>query len=148
MHRRIARGAAQCMAGLATAGGMLLGQPASPWGAALHPAWLTGPAAGAQPAASGSTLDWPGYGRDGTNARYAPAAALSPATAHALRLAWTFHTGVASAKSSFEATPVVAGGRLFIAAPDDTVFALDPGQRPAAVALRSAALPPPPGPAA
>src|SRR6185503_20521145 len=38
----------------------------------------------------------------------------------------TFHTGVVSQKTSFEATPVIAGGRLFITAPNDTVFALNP----------------------
>ncbi|HXT36883.1 MAG TPA: PQQ-binding-like beta-propeller repeat protein [Chloroflexota bacterium] len=84
--------------------------------------------AAARPAASTTlrSFDWPGYDRDGSDMRYAPTSAITPATAGHLRLAWTFHTGIVSPKTSFEATPVVAGGRLFIAAPNDTVFALDP----------------------
>ena len=78
--------------------------------------------AGATP----KSVDWPSYGGDGAATRYASVSALTPATASRLRLAWTFHTGVVSQKTSFEATPVIAGGRLFIAAPNDTVFALDP----------------------
>jgi len=74
----------------------------------------------------GTQVDWPSYGRDAANTRYAPVSALTPANVGRLRLAWSFHTGVAGLKTSFEATPVVAAGRLYIAAPDDQVFALDP----------------------
>jgi quinohemoprotein ethanol dehydrogenase len=80
--------------------------------------------AGSAQAATG--MDWPGYGHNGANTRYAPSPALTPGSAARLRLAWTFHTGIVNQFTSFEATPIVAHGRLFIAAPDDTVFALDP----------------------
>lgn len=78
------------------------------------------------PAATSTNLDWPLYGGDAANSRYSPATSITAANARTLRLAWSFHTGVFSATTSFEATPVVAGGRLFITAPDDEVFALDP----------------------
>lgn len=71
-------------------------------------------------------MDWPGYAGDSSNMRYAAVNAISTANVARLRLAWRFHTGIASSATSFEATPVVAGGRLFIAAPNDEVFALDP----------------------
>jgi len=80
----------------------------------------------AAPPASAPSLDWPGYGGDGSNARYAAAGTLTPATVGRLRLAWSFHTGVAGRKTCFEATAVVAAGRLYLAAPNDEVFALDP----------------------
>jgi len=76
--------------------------------------------------AAGTTLDWPNYGGDAAGTRYAPIAAITTVNAGRLRLAWSFHTGVSGPKTSFEATPIVADGRLYIAAPDDEVFALDP----------------------
>ncbi len=92
----------------------------------LLAAALTMLAVAAQPRAAPATLTWPQYGGDGSNQRYSPATAINTTNAARLRLAWSFHTGVAGPKTSFEATPVVADGRLFIAAPDDEVFALDP----------------------
>ena len=73
-----------------------------------------------------ATIDWPGYGGDGTNMRYSPAVQITSANAGRLRLAWSFHTGIAGSKSSFEATPIIADGRLFVTAPDDEVYALNP----------------------
>jgi PQQ-dependent dehydrogenase (methanol/ethanol family) len=92
-------------------------------------ALLVAPYAGTAHSASGASaaaVNWPGYNRGGSSMRYAPIDALTPATASKLRLAWTFHTGIVSQKTSFEATPVIAGGRLFIVAPNDMVFALNP----------------------
>ncbi len=42
------------------------------------------------------------------------------------QVAWSFYTGVMGLNTSFESTAIVAGGRLYITAPDDEVFALDP----------------------
>ena len=79
------------------------------------------PAAGAGPA----SLDWAQYDNDASDARYSLAARITPGNAAGLRLAWSFHTGVSSPRLSFESTPVEAGGRLFLTAPDDEMFALD-----------------------
>src|SRR5579884_258236 len=65
------------------------------------------------------TMNWPTYGGDGANMRYAPVAQITTANVGRLRLAWSFHTGVMGPKSSFEATPIVADGRMFVTAPDD-----------------------------
>jgi PQQ-dependent dehydrogenase (methanol/ethanol family) len=70
--------------------------------------------------------DWPLYGGDVGNTRFSPAAEITPASAASLHLAWRFHTGVSGRNTSFESTATVADGRLFITAPDDEVFALDP----------------------
>ncbi len=75
--------------------------------------------------ASPATLAWANYGGDSGGTRYSPATALTTANVAALRLAWSVHTGVSAANTSFEATPIVAAGRLYISAPDDEVFALD-----------------------
>src|SRR5579859_2414854 len=71
-------------------------------------------------------MDWPVYGGDAGNTRYSPAAQITPANVGALRLAWSFHTGVTTGNPSFESTAVITGGRLFLTSPDDQVFALDP----------------------
>ena len=73
-----------------------------------------------------AALDWPLYGGDSGNTRYAPATAITTSNVGTLRLAWSFHTGVFGRGTSFESTPVVADGRLYLTAPDDEVFALDP----------------------
>ena len=80
----------------------------------------------AAPAAGGSTSDWPLYGGDAGNTRYAALDQITVGNVSALKLAWTFHTGVGGRSASVEATPVIAAGRLYITAPDDEVFALDP----------------------
>jgi quinohemoprotein ethanol dehydrogenase len=92
---------------------------------------VAGVGAGAAPrhpalSAAPATLEWSQYGGDPRGTRYSPAASITTANAASLRLAWSFHTGVSAGNTSFEATPVVAGGRLYISAPDDEVFALDP----------------------
>jgi PQQ-dependent dehydrogenase (methanol/ethanol family) len=86
------------------------------------------PTPGVTPGAPGpqAALDWPLYGGDLGNMRFSPATEITSANAASLRLAWRFHTGVTGSNAGFESTAVVAGGRLFITAPDDEVFALDP----------------------
>jgi quinohemoprotein ethanol dehydrogenase len=78
------------------------------------------------PASAPAPLTWANYGGDAGGTRYSPATAITRANVASLRLAWSFHTGISATNTSFEATPVMAAGRLFISAPDDEVFALDP----------------------
>lgn len=72
-----------------------------------------------------ATVDWPGYGGDPASTRYSPAAQITTANAHELRLAWSVSLG-GPANAGAESTPVVADGRLFITTPNQDVFALDP----------------------
>lgn len=78
------------------------------------------------PLSSQPSLDWPLYGGDLGNTRFSPAGEITAANVASLRLAWSFHTGVSGRNTSFESTAIVADGRLFITAPDDEVFALNP----------------------
>jgi quinoprotein glucose dehydrogenase len=88
------------------------------------------PAAHAAPAAD---LEWPFYGADQGGQRYSPASQITKVNVAALKAAWTFSTGDVSTKgralrhASFEDTPIMAGGRLYVCSPFNEVSALDPG---------------------
>lgn len=72
-----------------------------------------------------SNVGWSLYGGDSGGMRYVTSGTVSLANVASLKLAWSFHTGVSGPGMSFESTPVVVGGRIFLTAPDDEVFALD-----------------------
>jgi quinoprotein glucose dehydrogenase len=90
---------------------------------------LLASAAGAQ-----STPDsgWPTYGNDPGGTRYATARQINRSNVARLRLAWTYRTGALDPetdlrqKASFESTPILVEGRLFLSTPYDHVIALDP----------------------
>jgi PQQ-dependent dehydrogenase (methanol/ethanol family) len=69
-------------------------------------------------------LDWPYYGADVYNTRYADIDQINPSNISQLKPAWTFHTGVGNA--GMEMTPLVVDGVMYITASDDEVFALNP----------------------
>jgi quinoprotein glucose dehydrogenase len=76
---------------------------------------------------------WPAYGGDQGGERFSPAAQINPGNVGQLRRAWHYSTGdmaskgAAMAHASFEDTPILAGGRLYVCSPFDEVSALDPG---------------------
>jgi quinoprotein glucose dehydrogenase len=76
--------------------------------------------------------DWPTYGGDPGGMRYTTARQITPANVSTLAPAWTFHTGsiankpVDKAKASFEATPILFRGALYLTSPLDKVFAVNP----------------------
>jgi quinoprotein glucose dehydrogenase len=77
--------------------------------------------------------DWSFYGGDAGGMRYSTARQITPANVTGLRPAWRYSTGDlnrhprAIAHASFEDTPILAGGRLYVCSPFDEVSALDPG---------------------
>src|SRR5665213_2380367 len=79
-----------------------------------------------------SASDWPTYGGDPGGMRYTTARQITPSNVSTLTPAWTFHTGsiaknrVDTAKSSFEATPILFRGALYVTSPFDEVFAVNP----------------------
>jgi quinoprotein glucose dehydrogenase len=85
------------------------------------------------PVARAPDVDWPFYGGDAGGQRYSTAAQITPANVRELAPAWTYATGeaVRNAKNlkhaSFENTPILAGGRLYICSQFDAVSAVDPG---------------------
>lgn len=78
-----------------------------------------------------SESDWPNYGRDPGGTRYSPLTQISRANVAQLRVAWRFSTGEAGAayaterNTSFEATPLVVQGIMYVPTPLGRVFALD-----------------------
>jgi quinoprotein glucose dehydrogenase len=76
---------------------------------------------------------WPYYGADQGGQRWSPAAQITPANVRALKVAWTYSTGVAAGPGAqnhdfaFEDTPILAEGLLYVCASFNEVSAIDPG---------------------
>jgi len=76
---------------------------------------------------------WPFYGGDAGGQRYSAAAEITPANVASLKPAWRFSThdmatkGQAIYHASFEDTPILADGKLYVCSPFNEVSALDPG---------------------
>jgi quinoprotein glucose dehydrogenase len=77
-----------------------------------------------------STDDWPAYANAG-GTRYSPLTTIDRANVSRLQVAWTYHTGEMSfakeseQKSTFEATPIVVDGTLYVSTGFNKVIALD-----------------------
>ena len=71
---------------------------------------------------SGADKDWPSFGRDFTNQRLSPLTQINQDNVKGLKLAWQFKSGVAA---SFQATPIVTQGVMYVALPFNHVVALD-----------------------
>jgi len=71
--------------------------------------------------------EWPAYGGDAGGSRYAPIAQINRGNVAQLREAWRFNTGeLEEGERSFEATPILVDGTLYLSTPLGKVFALDP----------------------
>src|SRR3984885_1478204 len=76
--------------------------------------------------------NWAFYGGDAGGSRYSPLDQINKTNVTELKPAWELHTGDVSdgsdgrPKSEFEATPIVAGGTMFVSTPFNRVLALDP----------------------
>ena len=83
--------------------------------------------------ARASEPGWAHYGGDAGGQRYSLAAQINVGNVSRLKPAWSFSTGDLASKgdamkrSSFEGTPILAGGRLYLCSPFNEVSALDPG---------------------
>lgn len=71
-------------------------------------------------AAAGS--DWPTYGLDLANQRFSPLAQIDRTNVGGLVKAWQYNSGV---KATFQATPIVVGGTMYLSLPFNDVVALD-----------------------
>jgi quinoprotein glucose dehydrogenase len=85
----------------------------------------------AGPVAPAADVDWPYYGGDAGGQRYSTAGQITPANVRGLKVAWTYSTGEMTRhgpleRASFENTPILAGGRLYVCSQFDAVSALDP----------------------
>jgi PQQ-dependent dehydrogenase (methanol/ethanol family) len=66
--------------------------------------------------------DWPTFGGDYTNQQLSPLTQINPQNVKKLQLAWQFKSGVVA---SFQATPIVTNGVMYVALPFNHVVALD-----------------------
>lgn len=69
-----------------------------------------------------ASKEWPSFGRDYSNQRMSPLKQITPENVKNLSLAWQFKSGVSA---SFQATPIVVNGVMFVALPYNHVVALD-----------------------
>ncbi len=98
--------------------------------------WKSGAAAllgivyAAVAAADGTGADWPYMGGNEGGMKFSPLTQIAPANVGHLKEAWTYHIGMldapAPASPTFEGTPIVAGGRMFVCSGLGKVAALDP----------------------
>lgn len=65
---------------------------------------------------------WPSYGRDYTNQRMSPLMQINTQNVKDLSLVWQFKTGVST---TFQATPIVTDGVMYVSLPYNHVAALD-----------------------
>src|ERR671932_1618014 len=79
----------------------------------------------AVPAGSPAGAEWMTYGGNYFNQRYSSLNQINTTNVANLKGAWTFHTGAMSAGTSFESTPVVVGGVMYVTGPQSQVWALD-----------------------
>jgi len=66
--------------------------------------------------------DWPSFGRDYSNQRFSPATQINRGNVKNLALAWQYKSGV---KASFQTTPIVVDGVMYLSLPFNHVVALD-----------------------
>jgi quinoprotein glucose dehydrogenase len=91
---------------------------------------LTGPTTAAAPGLT-AAADWTAYGGSGYGQRYSALRQLTPQNVAQLRELWHYHTGDRRGQpgdpqeTTFEATPLKIGDRLFFCTPHQHVIALD-----------------------
>ncbi len=68
------------------------------------------------------TQDWPSYGRDLSGQRFSPATQINAENVKNLAEAWKFKSGITA---SFQTTPIVQNGVMYLSLPFDHVVALD-----------------------
>jgi len=77
----------------------------------------------------GALAGWPTWGGDPGGSRFSRLDEVTRENVGALRVAWSFRTGdfdpSGRLRTSFQATPVLQGGTLFLCTPFNRVFALD-----------------------
>lgn len=76
--------------------------------------------------------EWPVYGGDVYGSRYLSASAINRENVHQLEAAWTYRTRetepeyATERRASFQATPIMVDGTLYLSTPLGRVIALDP----------------------
>jgi len=66
--------------------------------------------------------EWPSYGRDISNQRYSPLKQINRDNVASLAPRWTYKSGI---NATFQTTPIVVGGVMYLSLPFNHVVALD-----------------------
>ncbi|ROH88033.1 pyrrolo-quinoline quinone [Pseudomethylobacillus aquaticus] len=69
-----------------------------------------------------ASAEWPSFGRDYSNQRFSPLTHIDKSNVHKLDLAWQHKTGI---NASFQSTPLVVDGVMYVSLPFNHVLALD-----------------------
>jgi glucose dehydrogenase len=69
-----------------------------------------------------AAVDWPSYGRDYSNNRFSPLSQINRDNVAQLAPAWSYRSGV---KATFQSTPIVVDGVMYVSLPFNHVVALD-----------------------
>ena len=75
-----------------------------------------------KPGLTAKNEDWPSFGRDYSNQRMSPLTQIKPSNVKDLTMAWQFKSGI---DASFQSTPIVANGVMYVSLPYNHVVALD-----------------------
>lgn len=100
---------------------------------ATHGTVARADAADLPPSETGVPLEeWPAYGRTRGGSHYAPLADITPANVAGLEKAWEYRTGdirdpdVDPEETTYEVTPTMVDGLLYVCTPHHVAIALDP----------------------
>ena len=82
------------------------------------------------PVAAAPAVDWEFWGGDEGGMHYSPLDEITPQNVRHLKKAWTYHIGMLDAPEAvsptFEGTPLVADGRMFVCSGLGKIAAIDP----------------------
>jgi quinohemoprotein ethanol dehydrogenase len=79
----------------------------------------------AVPAPEPASTNWSVNGGNLYNQRYSSLDQINTGNVAGLKGAWTYRTGASSAATSFESTPIVVDGAMYLTGPQSQVYALD-----------------------
>jgi quinoprotein glucose dehydrogenase len=118
------------MSSFAAAAGLLIAVAAVACSDVARAQQVATPGRSAAPAARAEVriVEWPAYGGDPGGSRWSPLAQVTRENVEHLAVAWRRHTGRPSTKhaTSFETTPVVVQGTMYLTTADGRVLALAP----------------------
>ena len=90
----------------------------------------------ATPVGEPAGANWSVYGGNLFNQRYSSLDQINPGNVGGLKGAWTFHVEGSSSATSFETSPVVVDGTMYVTGPQSQVYALDAKNRVPDVEIR------------
>ncbi|MFN8594511.1 MAG: PQQ-dependent dehydrogenase, methanol/ethanol family [Thermomicrobiales bacterium] len=82
-------------------------------------------AKGSAPAGDPAGQEWLTYGGNLYNQRYSSLDQITPDNVKNLKGAWVYHTNVFSGGTSFESSPIVVDGVMYLTGPQSQVYAVD-----------------------